>query len=33
VSVNKFGPFNKVFDFSPTGQQPKGTTITLWAGF
>lgn len=33
VKVNKFGPFNKVFDYTPSGQQPKGTTITLWAGF
>jgi hypothetical protein len=33
VSVNKFGPFNKVFDYTPSGQAPKGSTITLWAGF
>jgi serine/threonine-protein kinase len=33
VSVKRFGPFNKVFDFTPSGQQPKGTTITLWTGF
>jgi serine/threonine-protein kinase len=33
VKVSKFGPFNKVFDYTPSGQQPKGTTITLWAGF
>jgi beta-lactam-binding protein with PASTA domain len=33
VNVNKFGPFDKVFDYSPSGQQPKGSTITLFAGF
>jgi serine/threonine-protein kinase len=33
VSVKRFGPFNKVFDYTPSGQQPRGTTITLWAGF
>jgi serine/threonine-protein kinase len=33
VHVNKYGPFNKVFDFSPVGQAPRGSTITLDAGF
>jgi eukaryotic-like serine/threonine-protein kinase len=33
VQVNKYGPFDKVFDFTPTGQAPRGSTITLYAGF
>jgi len=33
VKVNKFGFFNKVFDFSPVGQAPRGSTITLDVGF
>jgi Uncharacterized protein conserved in bacteria len=33
VKVNKFGFFNKVFDYSPVGQAPPGSTITLDAGF
>jgi eukaryotic-like serine/threonine-protein kinase len=33
VKVNKFGFFNKVFNFSPVGQAPRGSTITLDAGF
>jgi beta-lactam-binding protein with PASTA domain len=33
VQVNRFGFFNKVFDFSPVGQAPKGSTITLDVGF
>ena len=33
VTVNRFGPFNKVFDYSPHDQAPKGSTITLDAGF
>jgi eukaryotic-like serine/threonine-protein kinase len=33
VKVNKFGPFDKVFDFSPVGEAPRGSTITLDAGF
>jgi beta-lactam-binding protein with PASTA domain len=33
VKVNRFGFFNKVFDFSPVGQAPKGSTITLDVGF
>ena len=33
VKVNRFGFFNKVFDFSPVGQAPRGSTITLDVGF
>ncbi len=33
VTVNRFGPFNKVFDYNPKGQAPKGSSITLYAGF
>jgi eukaryotic-like serine/threonine-protein kinase len=33
VTIKKFGPFNKVFNYSPTGQAPKGSTITLYSGF
>jgi beta-lactam-binding protein with PASTA domain len=33
VQVNKYGPFDKVFDFTPTGQAPRGSTITLYTGF
>jgi eukaryotic-like serine/threonine-protein kinase len=33
VKVNNYGPFSKVFDFSPVGQAPRGSTITLDAGF
>jgi len=34
VKVSKFGPFDKVFDYSPaTGQYPHGTTVTLDVGF
>jgi len=33
VTVNRFGPFNKVFGYSPNGQAPKGSTVTLDAGF
>ena len=33
VQVNKYGPFGKVFDFSPVGQAPRGSTITLDVGF
>ena len=31
--MNRFGFFNKVFDFSPVGQAPRGSTITLDVGF
>jgi eukaryotic-like serine/threonine-protein kinase len=33
VQINQVGPFNVVFSFSPTGQAPKGSTITLTTGF
>lgn len=33
VTVDKFGPFNRVFSVSPSGQAPKGSTITLYTGF
>ncbi len=33
VQVNRYGPFNKVFDFSPVSQAPRGSTITLDVGF
>jgi serine/threonine-protein kinase len=33
VKVNRFGFFNKVFDFSPVGEAPRGSTITLDTGF
>ncbi len=33
VQVNRYGPFDKVFDFSPVGQAPRGSTITLDVGF
>jgi eukaryotic-like serine/threonine-protein kinase len=32
VTVNKFGPFNNVFDYSPSGQAAAGSTITIDAG-
>jgi serine/threonine-protein kinase len=33
VKVNTYGPFGKVFDYSPVGQAPRGSTITLDVGF
>jgi beta-lactam-binding protein with PASTA domain/serine/threonine protein kinase len=33
VQVNRYGPFDKVFDFSPVSQAPRGSTITLDVGF
>jgi eukaryotic-like serine/threonine-protein kinase len=33
VKVNNYGPFGKVFDFSPVGQAARGSTITLDVGF
>jgi beta-lactam-binding protein with PASTA domain/tRNA A-37 threonylcarbamoyl transferase component Bud32 len=33
VQVNKYGFLNKVFDFSPVGQAPRGSTIVLDVGF
>jgi len=33
VTVNKVGPGNKVFNYSPSGQAPAGSTITINVGF
>jgi serine/threonine-protein kinase len=33
VKVNRYGFFNKVFDYSPVSQAPRGSTITLDVGF
>ena len=33
VQVNSFTRFGKVFDFSPNGEAPRGTTITIYSGF
>jgi serine/threonine-protein kinase len=33
VTVNRFGPFDKVFDYNPNGQALKGSTITIYVGF
>ncbi|MDQ2811707.1 MAG: PASTA domain-containing protein [Actinomycetota bacterium] len=33
VQVNKYGPFDKVFDFSPVSQAPRGSTVTLDVGY
>jgi predicted Ser/Thr protein kinase len=33
VKVSKFGTFDKVFDYSPVGSAPRGSTITLDTGF
>jgi serine/threonine-protein kinase len=33
VKVNRYFLGNKVFDFSPVGQAPRGSTITLDVGF
>jgi serine/threonine-protein kinase len=33
VNVNKIGPFNRVLTENPTGQAPKGSTITIYTGF
>jgi len=33
VKVNKYGFFNRVFDYSPVDQAPRGSTITLAVGF
>jgi beta-lactam-binding protein with PASTA domain/serine/threonine protein kinase len=32
VNVNQVGPLQTVFNYSPTGQAPQGSTITLWVG-
>jgi len=33
VSVNRVGPGHQVFNYNPTGQAPKGSTITIFIGF
>jgi serine/threonine-protein kinase len=33
VQVNRFGPLDRVFDFSPNGQALRGSTVTLYVGF
>ncbi|HEY0716075.1 MAG TPA: PASTA domain-containing protein, partial [Streptosporangiaceae bacterium] len=33
VNVTRFGPFNKVISVNPSGQAPKGSTVTIFAGF
>ncbi len=33
VKVNSFGFFNKVFDYAPVNEAPRGSTITLDTGF
>lgn len=33
VTVNQLTPGHKVISYSPTGQAPKGSTITLIVGF
>jgi serine/threonine-protein kinase len=32
VVVNRFSPIDRVFDFSPVGQAPRGSTVTIDAG-
>jgi len=32
VTIDRFTPFGQVFDYSPSGQAPKGSTITIYAG-
>jgi hypothetical protein len=33
VAVDRFGPFDKVFEYSPNGQAAKGSTVTVYTGF
>ncbi len=33
VQANRYGPFDKVFDFSPNVQAPRGSTIVLDVGY
>jgi eukaryotic-like serine/threonine-protein kinase len=33
VTTNQLGPGHRVVSYSPTGQAPKGSTITLNVGF
>lgn len=32
VTVNRVGPLQNVFNYSPNNQAPQGSTITLWVG-
>jgi eukaryotic-like serine/threonine-protein kinase len=32
VNVNQVGPLDNVFNYSPSDQAPKGSTITIWVG-
>ncbi|MBV9092973.1 MAG: PASTA domain-containing protein [Streptosporangiaceae bacterium] len=32
VKVNSYGPFSRVFDFTPVGQAPRGSVVTLDVG-
>lgn len=32
VNVNRVGPLDTIVSYSPSGQAPKGSTITLWVG-
>jgi eukaryotic-like serine/threonine-protein kinase len=32
VNVNRVGPVDNVFNYSPSNQAPKGSTITIWVG-
>ena len=31
--MDQVGPLNTVFNYSPTGQAPQGSTITIYVGF
>ena len=33
VQVQENGPFDKVYNYSPSGQQPQGSTITIYVGW
>jgi serine/threonine protein kinase/beta-lactam-binding protein with PASTA domain len=33
VQVNRYGPFDRVFDFSPVSEAPRGSTIVLDVGY
>jgi beta-lactam-binding protein with PASTA domain len=32
VKVDQVGPLDTVFNYSPTGQAPQGSTITIYVG-
>ena len=32
VKVDQVGPLNMVFNYSPSGQAPQGSTITIYVG-